>query len=135
MAQARSHLEDFVLFGLSPQGFKNASARGRFPHPYKECFFLLPNRCGISQSTPLRGPASSLALVPFFNQCGIPNPPPFGASVLAGTLPRVYTLRGSASSLAHCPVSGSDTICDSPSPPLADIILFGLSLLGFPSSF
>ena len=24
------------------------SARERFLHPYKECFVLLPNRCGIS---------------------------------------------------------------------------------------
>ena len=40
-------------------------------------------------------------------------------------------LQGSASSLAHRTVSGSDTICNSPSPPLADIVLFGLSLKVF----
>ena len=31
--------------------------------------------------------------------------------------------------------AGSDTICNSQNPPLADIVLFGLSLLGFPSRF
>ena len=30
--------------------------------------------------------------------------------------------RGLASSLAHRPMSGSDTICNSPNPPLADIV-------------
>ena len=47
-------LVDTVLFGLSlsgfPSKFLNASARERLPHPYKECFVLLPNRCGILHS-------------------------------------------------------------------------------------
>ena len=60
--------------------------------------------------TPLRGLVSSLAPTWCL--------PPFG---------------GSASSLAHRPVSDSNTVCNSPSPLLADIVLFGLSLLGFPS--
>ena len=38
-------------------------------------------------------------------------------------------LRGSASSLAHRLVFGSDTICNGPSQPLADMVLFGLSRL------
>ena len=50
---------------------------------------------------------------------GSHNPLPLGASVLASTPS----------------VSGSNTICNSSSPPLADIVLFGLSLLGFPSRF
>ena len=29
-------------------------------------------------------------------------------------------------------MSGSDTICNNPNPPLGDIVLFGLSLSGFP---
>ena len=95
-----SQLVDIVLLGLSllgfPSRFKNASTRERFPHPYKECFVSLSNRCGISQSTPLRGPTSSLA---------------------------------------HRSVSSSNTICNSLSPPLADIVLFGLSVSGFPSKF
>ena len=39
-----------------------------------------------------------------------PNPPPTESSVLAGTAPHVHPLRNSASSLAHRPVSGSNTI-------------------------
>ncbi|MED6206073.1 dihydrolipoamide dehydrogenase precursor [Stylosanthes scabra] len=33
--------------------------RKRYPHPYKAYFVLLPNRCGTSQSTPLRKPSVS----------------------------------------------------------------------------
>ena len=47
----------------------------------------------------------------------------------------IHPLGGLVSSLAHSPMSGSDTICNSPSPPLADIVLFRFSLLGFPSKF
>ena len=36
------------------------------------------------------------------------------------------SFRGSASLLTYCPVSGSDTICNSSSLPIIDIILFGL---------
>ena len=71
-----------LLTGTSP--------RERFPHLYKECFVLLPNRCGISQSTLFWGPASLLALVSFSNRCGIPQ----------STL-----LRGPTSLLAYCLVS------------------------------
>ena len=74
--------------------------------------FPSPIDVGPSQSTLLRGPASLLAHRLVFN-----------------------LLRGSASSLAHCPVSGSDTICNSSSPLLVYIVLFGLSLLDFPSRF
>ena len=56
-----------------------------------------------------------------------------GPSVLTGTPPRVYPLRGTTSSLAHCLVSGSDTICNGPGPLLANIVLYGLSLSDFPS--
>ena len=44
-------------------------------------------------------------------------------------------LWGLASLRAHHPISSSDTIYNSPSPPLAYIVLFGLSLLGFLSRF
>ena len=64
-----------------------------FPRPYKGCFILLPNRCRMSQSTPLQGQASSLAFIPFSNQCGTPTKSTiFGANILAGTPPRVYNL-------------------------------------------
>ena len=86
--------------------------------------------------------------------------PPSGPSVLGGTLsflpsmsdsPPIHPLWGPASllahrivstppppwkttrRLAHRPVSDSDTICNGSDPPLADIVLFGLSLSGFPS--
>ena len=112
------------------------SAREWFPHPYKECFVLLPNRCGISQSTPLRVPASSLTLVLFSNRCGTPQSTPFQGptSLLAHRLLSTL-LQSSTSLLAHRPMCGSDTICNDPSPSLANIVLFGLSLSGFPSRF
>ena len=78
------------------------------------------NRYGISQFTPLWGLASSLTLVPLFNWCGISQ----------STL-----LRGLASSLTHYLMFGSDTIYNSPSPPLADIIFLELSFWGFLSRF
>ena len=37
--------------------------------------------------------------------------------------------------LAHRSMSGFDIICNAPDPPLADIVLFGLSLSGFPQGF
>ena len=70
------------------------STRERFPHLYKGCFVLLPNQCGILQSSP-----------------------PSGPSVLSGTrsfLQSIWAhrvvstpLRGTASLLAHRPVSSS----------------------------
>ena len=62
---------------------------------------------------------------------GPPNPPPLRPSVLADTPPGVHYLRGSAFSLAHRPMFGFDIICNSPSPLLADIVLFGLPPRGF----
>ena len=67
---------------------------------------------GPPKSNPLRGPASLLA------------------HLLVST-----PLRCSASSLAHRSVSGSDTNCNSQSPPLVDTVRFGLSLSSFPSRF
>ena len=69
---------------------------------------------------PLQGPAFSLALVPLSNLCAFSQSTPF---------------RGPASSLTHRPVFGSDNICNSPSLPLVDIVLFGFSLSGFSSRF
>ncbi|KAG7016972.1 hypothetical protein SDJN02_22083, partial [Cucurbita argyrosperma subsp. argyrosperma] len=81
----------------------------------------------LSQSTPI---CTSSLLQSMWDP---PTHSPSGPSVLAGTPPCVHPTQGSVSSLAHCHVFGSDTICNSPSPPLADIVLFGLSLLGFSS--
>ena len=97
-------------------------------------FVLLPNQCGTSQSTLIRGqrPRCPSFLPPI--DVGLPpNPPPLGPNVLTGTPPRVNPLRGTARRLAHRPMSGSNTICNDPNPPLANIVLFGLSLSGFPS--
>ena len=90
---------------------------------------------------------------------GSHNPPPSAPNVLTGTLsilqstwdPPIHPLtstmfllahrlvstflQGSDSSLAHCRVFGLDTICNSPSLPLTDIVLFELSLLDFLSRF
>ena len=72
----RPPLADIVLFGLSLSSLPSRFLKciclggGGVSHTYKGCFVLLPNRCGISQSTPLRGPTSSRALVPFSNRCG-----------------------------------------------------------------
>ena len=66
---------------------------------------------------PIWGPASSLALIPFSNRCG--------------TSTKSTPLRASVSLLTHRSVSGSDTICNNSSPPLADIVLFGLPLKVF----
>ena len=57
-----------------------------------------------------------------------PNPPSFGAQHPTGHRLVSTPLRGTASPLAHRSVSGSNTICNGPSPPLADIVLFGLPL-------
>ena len=79
------------------------------------CFVPLSSRCGISRSTPLRDPASSLALIPLSNRCGISQSTPFW---------------GPTSSLVHCLVC-FDTIYNNPSPPFADIVLFQFSLKVF----
>ena len=61
-----------------------------------------------------------------------PNPPPPGPNVLASTSPHVHPLSGLTLLAGTSPgVSGFDTICNSPRPPLADIVLFGLSFKVF----
>ena len=106
---------------------------------------------------PLQGPASLLTLFPSSNRCGTaPKSTPFGAqrpywhiascllplgnskkadTSFGGTSPSVYSLWGTARRLAHRLVSGSDTIFNTPNSPLADIVLFGFSLFGYPQGF
>ena len=62
----------------------------------------------------------------FSTDVGFYNPPPLKPSVLADTPPSVHLLSGSTYSLANCLVSDLDTICNSSSLPIIDIILFGL---------
>ena len=68
------------------------STRERFPHPYtaRERF---PHPSPIDVEPP--------------------NPTPSGPSVFTGTPPRIHPIRGSVFLLAHRPMSGSDTICNS----------------------
>ena len=81
---------------------------------------------------PVREPASSLTLISFSNRCGTHQIyPPSRLNILTGTSTHVHPLRGSASLLAHRPVSGSNVICYNSSPPLADMVLFGFFLSGF----
>ena len=79
----------------------------------KNAPFPFATDVGSHNSPPLQDLASSLALVHLSDRCEISQFTP---------------LQGLASSLAHRPVSGSDTICNSPSPLLAYIVIFGLSL-------
>ena len=109
-----------------------SSVVGMFPHPYKCWFVLLPNQCGTPQSTPLRAQRSRWhSFLPPIDVGPPLNPPPFGASVLTAHHLVSTPIRGTTRRLTHRPVSGSDTICNNPCPPLADIVLFGLSLSGF----
>ena len=117
--------------------------------------FLPPIDVGLSPNPPPSGPSvladtspcchivRCLVLIPFVTtQAGRsflppinvgppPNPSPSGPSVLTGILPRVYPLQGTTRRLTHCPVSGFDTIYNDQGPPLADIVLSGLSLPDF----
>ena len=80
---------------------------GKVPHPSKWWFVLLSNQCGTSQFTPHRDPHSFLPSIVVGSP---PSPLHFGASVLTGTPPHVYPLRGTTRKLTYRLVSGSDTI-------------------------
>ena len=62
-------LVDIVLFGLPLKALKRV-CQGKVSTPLYMVVCSPPNQCGTSQSTPLRGPASSLALFPSSNRCG-----------------------------------------------------------------
>ena len=87
----------------------------------KNASFPTPIDVGSHNPSPL-GPVFSLA------HCLVSTPFRCSASSLAHR-PMSIPLQCSTSSLAHCPMFSSNTICNSPSPLLADIVLFGL----FPS--
>ena len=123
-----SLLVDIVLFGFTLLGFPSI---GRGFHT------LIKD---VSLTSPIPPPPRGQHtrwLVPFSNRCGTPpNSSPLEPSVLAGTSLHVHSRASdSASSLAHRPVSGSDTLCNGPSPLRTNIVLFGLFLSGFPSRF
>ena len=76
-------------FGLQLKVFKTCLlGRGFHNTLLKGVSFSSPTDVG-SHNPPLQGPTSSLALVPFFNQCGTPTNFTLlrGPSVLAGTPP------------------------------------------------
>ena len=73
---------------------------------------------------------SSLALVSFSNRCGTLQSTPVGDQC-----PYWHTTSCPTPSLVHRPVSNSDTICNSPSPLLGDIVLIEFSLSTSPRRF
>ena len=131
-------LVDIVLFQLSlsgsPQDFKTRLLGEGFHTLINGGLFSSPTNVGHHNLPP--SGASVLVGTLSFLQSMWDRPQiyrPLGPSVLTDTPPRVYPLRRTARRLAHRPVSGSDTICNDSDPPLADIVLFGLSLSDFPS--
>ena len=66
---------------------------------------------------------------------GSHNPPPLGPNILASTLLDVHPPSGLSVLFGTRLVSSSDTTCNSSNPPLANIVLFGLSFLDFSSRF
>ena len=98
-----------LLTPLAPR-FYNTSARERFPHFSKECFVPHSNQYRISQSAH-KGFHTLIKNASFLSPTDVRshNSPPWRLSF----------------SLAHCLVSGFDTICNSPSPSIVDIVRFG----------
>ena len=120
-----------------PSGFFKTRVLGRGFHTLiKGVTFSSPTDVGYHNLPPL-GPSVPTGTRSFLQSMWDPyqiHPPSGPAFLLAHRL--VSTpLRGTTSSLAHHPVSGSDSICNGPSPPLVDIVLFRLSLSSFPLRF
>ena len=115
----RGYCPLFSFFGLIPRFLKRQRS---FHALIKKCFVLLSNRCGISQSTPFGAP----------HPCWHTTlcPPPWGLSLLVGTL----TPFGAPRPCWHttsCPLPWGlsllvGTLPDiwSSNPPLAYIVLF-----------
>ena len=81
--------------------------------------FELPSRVVKGFHTFIRWPSVFAATRSFLQ-----SNPSLGPRVLTGTPSHVYPLRGTASSLAHNPMSGSDTICNGLGLLLVDIVSF-----------
>ena len=105
-------LADIVLFGLSLSGLR-LLGRG---------FHTLINNALFSSPTDVESHNLPLFGAQRPRWHSFPSPINLG--------PPIHALSGPASLMAHRPVSGFDTICNGPSPSLADIVLFGLSLSG-----
>ena len=120
-------LADIILFGFSLSGFPSTF------------FFSFSSPTHVGSHNPPRLGPSVLAGTHSFLQLmwdsPLANPPPFGVQRPYWHTASVYPLWETVSSLAHRPEPGSDTICNGPNSSLADIILFGLFLSGFPLTF
>ena len=97
-------LVHIVFFGLSLKVFKMRLLERGF-HSYKECFVLLPNRRGISQSTPFGAQRPRWYLFLSLIDMGPPIYPLSGPTPLLAHHLMSTPLQSSAFSLAHRPVS------------------------------
>jgi len=125
-------LADIVIFRAFSQGFKTRLLGEGFHTLIKDDLVSSPTNVG-HHNPPHSGP-SVLAGTRSFIQSTWDHPqihPPLGSSILTSTPPRVYLLRRTARRLAHRLVTGSDTICNDPDSPLADIVLFRAFPQGF----
>ena len=126
-------LADIVLFCALPQSFKMRMLGEGFYTLMNGVLFSSPTNVGYHNPPPPPPlEPSVLAGIRSFHQSmwdPLQIHPPLGPSVLTDTPP----LRVIARRLAHRSVSSSDTICNDPDQPLANIILFGLSLSSFHS--
>ena len=113
-----SPLADIVLFEFSLKVFKMPLLGRGFHTLIKNTWFSFPTMWDLIIH-PLRGPVSCWHSFPSPINVGPPNPPPSRLSLLAST----------------SPVSGYDTNCNGPSPSLANIVVFGLSLPSLTSRF
>ena len=122
-----------IVFRASSQGFKTRLLGERFHTLINYGLFSSPTNVGYHNPPPFGAQRSRWHS--FLPPIDVDHPqihPLWGSvSLLAHRL--VSTpLRGTARRLTHRPVSGFNTICNDPNPPLADIVVFGLSLLGSP---
>ena len=107
-------------FGFPLKVFKMHLLGRGFHTLIKNVSFSSPTNMG-SHIPPPSGPSILADTHSLLQSMWTPQSTPFGPSVLAGIPPHVHPLRVSVSSLGHRPVSGSNTICNSP-----------MSSLGFP---
>ena len=106
------------------------SIRKRFSHPCNECFVLLSHQYGISQSTPIgRGPRMFCSLQPIRDLTIHPfrgGPRMFCSPLQQIRDLTIHPFRGPRPHWRTWPVSSYNTICNSLSPLLTDIVRFAL---------
>ena len=117
------------LFWASPQDFKTCLLGEGFHTLIHDVLFSSATNVG-HHNLPPSGPSVLVGTLSFLRSMW-DHPqiyPSSGSSVLTGTPPCVYPLRGVVRKLTHRPVFDFDIICNDQDPLLADIVLFGLSL-------